>query len=712
MRLVFAGTPSRRAARRCDALLASRHEVVAVVTRPDAPRRPRPARCAARRWPSWADERGIEVLDAGPAARAGVPGPRWRALAPDCVPGRRLRRAGAAGRAGHPAARLGQPALLAAAGLARRGAGAARDAARRRGHRRQRRSCSRRAWTPARCSAWSPSRSGPRDTAGDLLDRLAAAAPACWSPRSTGSRTARVARRAAARRRASRLAPKITVEDAAGRLDGAGASRSTGGSAACTPAPGRLDRRSAASGSSSARCCRCRTGRRSAPGELLVEKRRVLVGTGDRRRSAGRGAARRASGRCRPPTGPAACASRRLGERGRRMPGEPRPDVRGPRPDGAGRPATASTAPRATRPGGPPTTLLRAVAQRDAYANLVLPALLRERGLTGRDAAFATELAYGTLRAAGHARRDPGRAAPTGRSTRSTRRCATCCGSARTSCCAPGCPPHAAVGDHRRPGPAGRGRAGRLRQRGAAPGRPRQDLDALGRPSVAPAATRLGRLALRHATRAGSSAAFADALGGDLARDRGGAGGRRRAGRRCTWCARPGRIDRRPAGRGGRRRRRARGRRTRSGCAGGDPGDAGRGPRRAGRRPGRGQPAGRARARRGARSTARTRRWLDLCAGPGGKAALLGRAGRARGAPRLARRSSVAPHRARAGRAAHGRRCRRAVVPTWRADGTAPALAPPAAFDRVLVDAPCTGLGALRRRPEARWRRSRPTWPR
>jgi 16S rRNA (cytosine967-C5)-methyltransferase len=30
---------------------------------------------------------------------------------------------------------------------------------------------------------------------------------------------------------------------------------------------------------------------------------------------------------------------------------------------------------------------------------------------------------------------------------------------------------------------------------------------------------------------------------------------------------------------------------------------------------------------------------------------------------------------------------------------------PEAAFDRVLVDAPCTGLGSLRRRPEARWRR-------
>src|SRR5690606_30087253 len=27
-------------------------------------------------------------------------------------------------------------------------------------------------------------------------------------------------------------------------------------------------------------------------------------------------------------------------------------------------------------------------------------------------------------------------------------------------------------------------------------------------------------------------------------------------------------------------------------------------------------------------------------------------------------------------------------------------------FDRILVDAPCTGLGALRRRPEARWRKT------
>ena len=38
------------------------------------------------------------------------------------------------------------------------------------------------------------------------------------------------------------------------------------------------------------------------------------------------------------------------------------------------------------------------------------------------------------------------------------------------------------------------------------------------------------------------------------------------------------------------------------------------------------------------------------------------------------------------------------------ADGTRPAWRP-GTFTRVLVDAPCTGLGALRRRPESRWRR-------
>jgi len=93
-------------------------------------------------------------------------------------------------------------------------------------------------------------------------------------------------------------------------------------------------------------------------------------------------------------------------------------------------------------------------------------------------------------------------------------------------------------------------------------------------------------------------------------------------------------------------------------------------------------------------------RWLDLCAGPGGKAALLAALAAERGARLVA--SERQPHRAglvrRALTGAHG------VAGVVTADGTAPPYRP-GTFDRVLVDAPCTGLGALRRRPEARWRR-------
>ena len=72
--------------------------------------------------------------------------------------------------------------------------------------------------------------------------------------------------------------------------------------------------------------------------------------------------------------------------------------------DHPGRPAANRS--RAARPRTDPARraaydVLRAVADRDAYANLLLPALLTERGLTGRDAAFATELTYGTLRGRG-----------------------------------------------------------------------------------------------------------------------------------------------------------------------------------------------------------------------------------------------------------------------------------------------------------------------
>ncbi|MDY0912109.1 RsmB/NOP family class I SAM-dependent RNA methyltransferase [Rathayibacter festucae] len=95
-------------------------------------------------------------------------------------------------------------------------------------------------------------------------------------------------------------------------------------------------------------------------------------------------------------------------------------------------------------------------------------------------------------------------------------------------------------------------------------------------------------------------------------------------------------------------------------------------------------------------------RWLDLCAGPGGKAALLAAEGRAGGATLLA--NEVVP--ARAGLV---RQALAAVDPTVEVrtgDGRTLGEEQPGAFDRILLDAPCTGLGALRRRPEARWRKT------
>jgi 16S rRNA (cytosine967-C5)-methyltransferase len=98
----------------------------------------------------------------------------------------------------------------------------------------------------------------------------------------------------------------------------------------------------------------------------------------------------------------------------------------------------------------------------------------------------------------------------------------------------------------------------------------------------------------------------------------------------------------------------------------------------------------------------RDERWLDLCAGPGGKAALLGALAATRGARVTA--VEVAPHRARLVAQATARFPVDVVCADGRDVGVHDDL-PEGGFDRVLVDAPCTGLGSLRRRPESRWRR-------
>lgn len=97
-------------------------------------------------------------------------------------------------------------------------------------------------------------------------------------------------------------------------------------------------------------------------------------------------------------------------------------------------------------------------------------------------------------------------------------------------------------------------------------------------------------------------------------------------------------------------------------------------------------------------------RWLDMCAGPGGKSALLASLAASRSARLLA--SERQPHRAALVRSAtRALAAGGGLLGVVAADGTRPAWCE-ASFDRVLVDAPCSGLGALRRRPEARWRRT------
>jgi 16S rRNA (cytosine967-C5)-methyltransferase len=94
---------------------------------------------------------------------------------------------------------------------------------------------------------------------------------------------------------------------------------------------------------------------------------------------------------------------------------------------------------------------------------------------------------------------------------------------------------------------------------------------------------------------------------------------------------------------------------------------------------------------------ARGTSWLDMCAGPGGKAALLSSIARQRGITFTANEISAARAEL-VSQVVHGDRV---LVSDGRTIGS---LAEK--FDAILIDAPCTGLGALRRRPEVRWRRT------
>lgn len=338
--------------------------------------------------------------------------------------------------------------------------------------------------------------------------------------------------------------------------------------------------------------------------------------------------------------------------------------------------------------------VLRAVSERDAYANLALPALLRQRGISGRDAAFATELAYGACRTRGLLDAVIGAAA--GRSLEAIDpvlldllRLGTY-QLLRTRVEA-----HAAVSttveqagiefDSARAGFVN----GVLRTIAQ-----RDEQSWVDELAPDPSSDPIGYAAFVHAHPRWIAQAFADALGsaaGELEAVLASDDERPQV----HLAARPGVLSAAELadtvhGTVGRYSPYA------VYLAGGDPGALA---------PVRGDAAlvqdeGSqlvARALTLAPVDGDTGRWLDLCAGPGGKTALLAALGAGCGA----RVTAVEPAPRRADLVVDN--TRGLPVEVLRVDGRQSGL--DQGFDRVLIDVPCTGLGALRRRPEARWRR-------
>lgn len=373
------------------------------------------------------------------------------------------------------------------------------------------------------------------------------------------------------------------------------------------------------------------------------------------------------------------------------------------------RPQRSAQAPSARRRTGDPARaaafeVLREVDASDAYANLVLPPLLRRRGIRGRDAAFATELAYGTLRLRG--RYDAVLALAAERAVAAIdpplldvlRLGAHQVLGMRV-------PPHAAVSETVAlarstvgAGPAQMVNAV-LRRVAADP------LETwLERIEEAAGQDPVERLAVRESHPAWVVRALRQALVAD-GRDPDELGALLEADNAApavTLVARPGLIAREELLGELTGARPGRWAPTAVVAGGGDPGalDAVRSAR-AGVQDEGSQLVALALLAAGVDGS--DSRWLDLAAGPGGKAALLGASAATRAAQLVA--TELQPHRARL--------VERAVaalpagtVEVRCGDGRDVGPGEPEAYDRVLLDAPCTGLGALRRRPEARWRRT------